>query len=68
MQNSYTGPPGMFLATISYDMASAVRLNTSRRVSAERHRKGVNILRMDWSVDWTKSEDIDVDLFRHYMR
>jgi len=47
---------------------SVVRLNTSRRVSAERHRKGVNILRMDWSVDWTNSEDIDIDLFRHYMR
>ncbi|MHC4706305.1 MAG: type II secretion system protein [Planctomycetota bacterium] len=47
---------------------SVVRLNTSRRVSAERHRKGVNTLRMDWSVGWMKSEDMDIDLFRHYMQ
>ncbi len=44
---------------------TVIQLNTSRRVSAERHRKGVNMLRMDWSVGWIKSEDIDIDLFRH---
>ena len=44
---------------------SIVQLNSLRRVSAERHRKGVNILKMDWSVGWIKSEDIDIDLFRH---
>lgn len=45
-----------------------VKLNLLRRVSAERHRKGVNILMMDWSVSWIESEDIDIDLFRHSTR
>jgi hypothetical protein len=44
---------------------TVVKLNTSRRVSAERHRKGVNTLTMDWSVGWIESEEMDIDLFRH---
>jgi hypothetical protein len=44
------------------------QLNAARRVSAERHRKGVNTLKMDWSVDWVRSEDMDIDMFRHYTK
>ncbi|MHC4507787.1 MAG: type II secretion system protein [Planctomycetota bacterium] len=47
------------------DNGTVVKLNTSRRVSAERHRKGVNTLTMDWSVGWIESEEMDIDLFRH---
>ncbi len=43
-------------------------LNPQRRVSASRHRDGVNVLMMDWSVKWTKSKEVDIDLFRHKTR
>jgi len=43
-------------------------LNSSRRVSAARHRQGVNVLYMDWHVGWVNSEDMDIDMFRHYTR
>lgn len=41
-------------------------LNNDRRISATRHREGVNILRMDWSVDWILAKDFDIDMLRHY--
>lgn len=41
------------------------KLNPERRISASRHRDGVNILMMDWSVNWIKLEEIDIDMFRH---
>ena len=44
------------------------QLNAARRGSAERHRKGVNTLKMDWSVGWIRSEDMDIDMFRHYTK
>ncbi len=43
-------------------------LNAQRRISASRHRKGVNLLMMDWSVNWMKSEEIDIDMLRHKTR
>ncbi len=43
-------------------------LNAQRRVSASRHRDGVNLLMMDWSVKWSKSKEIDIDMFRHKTR
>lgn len=43
-------------------------LNTQRRISASRHRDGVNILMMDWSVTWIKSKEIDIDMLRHKTR
>lgn len=45
-----------------------IKLNPSRRISAERHRKGVNVLYADWHVGWVDSESMDIDMFRFRSR
>lgn len=47
---------------LPYD--SQGNLNGGRRVAAERHNKGCNLLYLDWHVDWISSLDIDVDMWR----
>lgn len=44
------------------------RLNPARRISAERHRMGVNVLYADWHVGWIQSEAMDIDIFRFHTR
>lgn len=39
-------------------------LSTSRRVAANRHKKGSNILYFDWSVGHLEAEEIVIDLWR----
>ncbi len=35
-----------------------------RRVAQARHRKGCNVLLLDWHVDWVAAEDMGVNLWR----
>ena len=41
-----------------------VSLNGGRRVALERHKKGTNVLFLDWHVEWMDSELMDIDMFQ----
>ena len=47
---------------------TVVNLNPSRRVASERHRKGTNVLYLDWHVDWMDSELMDIEMFQMHTR
>ncbi|MBN1974181.1 MAG: hypothetical protein JW787_11115 [Sedimentisphaerales bacterium] len=38
-------------------------ISTGRRVAKARHKKGCNVLFLDWHADFTQAEDIVVDMW-----